>query len=300
MEDRLQKFVKLVDRNNFTRAAESMHLSQPALTTAIKKLERELHTTLLVRTNRGLELTEAGRLAYASGKELIAQQISLKQALANLKNQKIVLSLGMIDSVAETLFTYHNELAELENWAQVSLSVNNSAALVEAVERQELDAAIIAKQSALPRVFASQPLGSEPLVLVTRASQRKNLQKQVRQGVVENFLSYNQNSATYAILQETARVSNMQLNPRFYSTSPDIMLNLVLLGKGSAVLPYLKVRDLVRLNALAIVPLGKKGLVERQLFAIHLKNRHLPVQMQTSFERATGLFKTLLQEAKQR
>src|ERR1700722_3943395 len=100
MEDRLTKFAKLVDIGSFTAAAGSLHLSQPALSTAIAKLEKELHTTLLVRGSRSLKLTEAGRIAYDAAKELTVHTENLQTRLSLLNNEELSLSIGMIDSVA--------------------------------------------------------------------------------------------------------------------------------------------------------------------------------------------------------
>ena len=48
MDERLKKFVQLVDSGSYTQASRQLHISQPALSVAIGKLERELHASLLV------------------------------------------------------------------------------------------------------------------------------------------------------------------------------------------------------------------------------------------------------------
>ncbi len=59
----LRYFVTLAEARNFHRAAERLHISQPPLTVAIRKLEEELGTALFVRGSRGVTLTPAGRAA---------------------------------------------------------------------------------------------------------------------------------------------------------------------------------------------------------------------------------------------
>src|SRR6266566_1918097 len=98
MEDRLQKFACLVDAGSFTNAAEELHLSQPALSSAISKLERELRTTLLVRGNRMLRLTEAGKVTYDSAKELGIVSDNLITRLTELSQGQLEVTIGMIDS----------------------------------------------------------------------------------------------------------------------------------------------------------------------------------------------------------
>lgn len=58
----LRYFVKIVELGSFSRAAEVLHVAQPALGMQIRKLEDELHTPLLSRHSRGVEATPAGQL----------------------------------------------------------------------------------------------------------------------------------------------------------------------------------------------------------------------------------------------
>lgn len=65
--DQLQAFVEVSQRGSLSRAAEALFVTQPTLTARIKGLERELRSTLFIRSGRGMRLTDAGRsfLPYA-------------------------------------------------------------------------------------------------------------------------------------------------------------------------------------------------------------------------------------------
>jgi len=62
-------FYEVAEEKNITKAAEKLFISQPAVSQAIKKLESELGGTLFLRSNKGLTLTEEGKifLTYVSG-----------------------------------------------------------------------------------------------------------------------------------------------------------------------------------------------------------------------------------------
>ena len=57
---RLRFFLAVVDHGGFTAAATAIHVAQPALSLAVRELERELDATLLVRSRLGVTLTSAG------------------------------------------------------------------------------------------------------------------------------------------------------------------------------------------------------------------------------------------------
>ncbi|WP_438292916.1 LysR family transcriptional regulator [Streptomyces sp. HUAS TT7] len=67
---RLRYFLAVAEERNFTRAAERLHIAQPALSRQIRQLEQELGVRLLDRTTHSVEPTEAGRLLMERGAEL--------------------------------------------------------------------------------------------------------------------------------------------------------------------------------------------------------------------------------------
>jgi DNA-binding transcriptional LysR family regulator len=67
----IRYFVAVGMAGNVTRAAESLHVSQPSLSTALKQLEQRLGVELLHRSGRGIALTSAGSLLLDRGRELI-------------------------------------------------------------------------------------------------------------------------------------------------------------------------------------------------------------------------------------
>ena len=297
MEDRLQKFAKLIDAGSFTRGAAQLHMSQPALTTAVKKLERELHAELVKRGARHLQLTAAGELAYTAGKNLTAHSDNLRQALAALSTQRTPFALGTIDSVADMLFVRGSELDALEQWAEVALSINNSSVLIGNVLKHELDAAIVADYTGTSKLLVATSLGTEPLVVVTHPDNAAAASQAVQNGSVPNFLSYNQGSNTQRLVQAAAKSAGITLKPSFYSTGPEIMLRLVLAGRGVTALPYLNVAAALAAGTLVPVYFGKSPIVARPIASVQLAARDLPKPFADSQRRIASQLATLNDQA---
>lgn len=74
----LHYFIAVSEQMNFSKAAERLHISQPSLSNAIKKLEQEIGSPLLERNTRNLQLTEAGELLFERAKIIVKNMEVLK------------------------------------------------------------------------------------------------------------------------------------------------------------------------------------------------------------------------------
>lgn len=255
MEERLQKFVKLVEAGSFTKAAEIMHVSQPALTVAIAKLERELGMQLLVREARPLELTDAGRIAYDAG---VAQGVvfdNLHTELSDLATRRPKVALGMIDSVAAVLSAYATPLKDLGMAADVSLIVNDSQLLRDAVSVRELDLAIVAADGVARKT--EEALAEELMVLVVSPMERVFKEAELKKGKLTDFISFPAGSATQRVIETAMDEKNIAATTKLQSSSPEVIVHMVISGEGVAILPYFMVRSHLITRSLAVV--GMEG-----------------------------------------
>lgn len=79
----MKAFVTVAELGSFSKAAEQLNLTQPALTKKIKKIEGNLNIALFERTTRKIALTQAGKMLLPKAKALIA---SLDAAIFNLND----------------------------------------------------------------------------------------------------------------------------------------------------------------------------------------------------------------------
>ena len=95
----LRYFTTLADAKNFHRAAERLHITQPPLTVAIRKLEAELGAPLFDRGSRGVRLTTAGQAALEPAHEALAKAEMVRLAVTEgLKGQRGNLSIAFVGS----------------------------------------------------------------------------------------------------------------------------------------------------------------------------------------------------------
>ncbi len=301
MEERLRKFAALVEVGSFTKAAEALHVSQPALSASIKKLERELKEPLLIRGTQPLALTPAGELAYTTSKEIRISTSNLTNKLEQLRQQKPSLSIGMIDSIAQAVFNYSSAFSDLDQSAHVSLIVDNSRNLPTAVRRGELDIAFVVEPGirGSEEMLQYSAIGAEPLVTVCIPEELSALQRAVAKGTLSPFISYDKLSNTYRLVNQAYARTNVKLHPTFYSTSPSVTLQLTLAGRGASSLPYMLVASALKDGSLIRLPVGETALIDRPIVCITQRGRELPELLLSATKEVRHTLHSLHEEATQ-
>ncbi len=279
MEERLRKFAALVDAGSYTKASRELHISQPALSAAISKLERELQAELLVHGNRNLKLTKAGKLAYDSAKELGIVSSNLKTRIQELLREHPAVTIGMIDSVATVLFASKKVVNEIDKQSKFSVVVNNSRNLANAVERDEVDFAFITdKPVNNSSKFIADFIANEPLVLVCHANDAAKAKMLIHKGHIPNFISYDEVSATHRLIQSSLLEYKITYTSIINSSSPSVALQLVLMQKGVAVLPYVLVKYYVD-NGTLLIAGGNEPVIIKRPISLLKRRGKLPLSI---------------------
>ncbi len=281
MEDRLHKFAAIVETGSFTKAAAMLHISQPALSVAIAKLERALKAKLIQSASRqGITLTEAGRSVYAAALEHRAIEHNLHLQLAEQGEEKIPLRVGLIDSVAALVCAHDEPLRTLEQQTELSLYVANSANLRAAVQSSKLDLAVVVADDEKDAGMQTVAIGADKLTLVCHAEAVEELQVILNAGKPLPFISYIQTSATHNVIAVALERDRVKIAPVLYSTSTDVMLSMVHRGRGACILPETLVTEKIQSGILAQLQLsGGPYRIERRLSAITLKGRRMPPRL---------------------
>lgn len=81
---KVETFLAAAENLSLSEAAKQIHLSQPAVSHHIKVLEQELDVTLFIRSNTGLQLTEAGRLMLPWARRLLHDTSNLREMMASI------------------------------------------------------------------------------------------------------------------------------------------------------------------------------------------------------------------------
>jgi len=141
----LEIFKAVVDQGGVNRAAAALHRVPSNVTARVKQLEEQLGTQLFVRDGRRLVLSAEGKLLLSYANELLRISVEARAALRGGKPQG-VLRLGALDSTAAArlppiLSKFHSLYPEV----RVELVTGTSGALVQRVQSQDVEAALVAE-----------------------------------------------------------------------------------------------------------------------------------------------------------
>jgi LysR family transcriptional regulator, nitrogen assimilation regulatory protein len=100
---RLRYFVKVAELESLTRAAESLHIAQPALSQQIRMLEAELGVRVFDRTPRGVRRTEAGQRLFVEARRLLDEIGSIAERVRNPSDPEGQVVLGVGQSIGSML-----------------------------------------------------------------------------------------------------------------------------------------------------------------------------------------------------
>ncbi len=283
MDHRVEKFMAVVDYGSFTDAAERLHVSQPSLSIAIKKLEKELDVQLIIRGGNFFQVTEEGQLVYEYGAQARLQLKNLKSELALEFADKRNLRVGMIDSVADRVFSS----SSVDIAGRLEARIDNSSRLLRAVRLDQLDMAIITKPlGSLGDDYRLLSVGEEQFVAVCVPELLQETTRRLKKSCeVKDLLTYDQSSTTYQWINKYFSENGLTYTPKFFSTNPELMLQMALKGKGAALLPSSLVAG--ELKAKKLVQL--KGLdFKRTIIAVTLSGKYISEEMAGLIETATN------------
>jgi DNA-binding transcriptional LysR family regulator len=173
MDHHLLVFVTVVEKENFSRAAEELHMTQPAVSQYIRMLERATGSKLLERSNKYVRLTRAGEIVYHYAKEILGLYTRMQCLVDDLMNKASGnLSIGASYTFGE--YVLPHIIAALH--AQYPLikpkiTIGNTREIAELVAAHQLDVGIVEGEFHHDQL-SIEPFAEDSMSIVVSANHR--------------------------------------------------------------------------------------------------------------------------------
>lgn len=274
---RLQVFHAVAKHLSFTKAAEALCMTQPAVTFQVRQLEEQFNTRLFDRAHGRIALTPAGAVAYAHAERILALTAELESRLRDMGSEVAgPLLIGASTTIADFLLPQVlGEFKAAHPGVAPSLFAGNSETVQERLRERALDIGFIEGDTYLP-ALAGERLCSDELQVVCAPGHPLAGRKSVAPGaLVEHaYLSREQGSGTREVIDHylaRAGIEPGALHVAMEASSPEALKGLVAAGMGIAIVPRVSVEKEVRLGLLVRVPLSPP--LSRQLTAVYPRER---------------------------
>jgi DNA-binding transcriptional LysR family regulator len=274
---RLQVFHAVAKQLSFTKAAEALFMTQPAVTFQIKQLEEQFSIRLFERSQGRITLTPAGALALEYAERILALSRELEMRMKESSNQAAgPLLIGASMTVGEYVLPQLIGKFKARFPAVVpTLFVGNSEAVQERVAERTLDLGFIEGDSHFSTLQSevccedelqvvcapSHPLAKEPFALPASLTQHPYVSREAGSGtraVVDRYL-------------QQAGVSPESMNRVVELGSPEALKGLVATGMGFAIMSHVIAAKELQLGQLVQVPLRPRLM--RNFSVVYPKER---------------------------
>eukprot|EP00130_Batrachochytrium_dendrobatidis_P008438 XP_006683313.1 hypothetical protein BATDEDRAFT_93072 [Batrachochytrium dendrobatidis JAM81] len=234
-------FVEVAKQKNFTRAASTLHISQPSLSKTIKKLEDELGTPLFYRVAKGLELTNTGRVFLTNAKNVLDAFDNLTAQLDDVGElKKGEIKIGIPPIIGAAFFsTVISKYIELYPSIQISLNEVGSNKIKQEVSQGELDVGLICNLPIQKENYETIQLLKDPLMLIVQKDNPLSGKKSIQFSDLENepMILYRRDFSLHDRIMEACRSHGFHPNVVCKSSQKDFMVEMVEAKLGGALLP---------------------------------------------------------------
>jgi DNA-binding transcriptional LysR family regulator len=274
---RLQAFHAVAKHRSFTRAAEALCMTQPAVTFQIRQLEEHFDTRLFDRANGRITLTPTGAVALQYVERILALYDELDEKVRELTGQEVgVLMIGASTTIAEFLLPrILGEFKSRHPGIVPQLIVGNSEAVQARVQERTLDLGFIEGDSHL-RTLVSEVCCEDELQVVCAPSHPLARHRTLALHALSEhpYISRELGSGTREVIDrylEKAGFAPDALQIIMEASSPEALKGLVATGLGFAIMSRVTAEKEVRLGDLVQIPLEPPLI--RQLSVVHPRER---------------------------
>lgn len=267
MIEELRRFILVAKNGNVSRTAESIFITQSALSQSIKRLEKELNTKLFIQKGKTLHITPDGNNIVEIGTRILELWNKAKNPTAT-RSIRPTYAIGLFDSIALHLGKYFMKYTNHESF-NFDLTIDASEKLLSQVQLGILDAAICVMD-------INRPPANDIVLLKTFIEKLIPVSSKKFKGRIQKipFILYNKGSNTRNQIDEVFIKKDIKPNIFAESTSISFMKKLAILGSGVAILPQNYIEAEIKQGILKKQRLSLKWQREYGIFV----NKHSSLQ----------------------
>ena len=280
----LRLFMHVAETGSFSKAAELVCVSQPAVSKGVRELEHQLDIELFERGlgghrqagHQGVRLTEAGQALYHHAKSIFAiEQVALEDVRTRVGLQRGSLTLGASTTVASYwLPPYVAKFCQMQPGIVPRLRVGNTEWVAQQLLHYEVDFALVEGEVTDNAIVASVWREDEQVIVTYPDAAFAQRRIDARGLANQAWILREPGSGTRQSTERLCASLGIRLVPWMEMASNEAIARTVASGVGVSMLPRLVVADMLRLGHLREVRINGQTHLSRPLTLLRLKSRH--------------------------
>jgi DNA-binding transcriptional LysR family regulator len=292
---RLQVFHTVARLLSFTKAAETLHMTQPAVTFQVRQLEEYFNTRLFDRTHNRISLTEAGRTVFKYADQIFELYAAMENGVREITGEiSGALTIGASTTIAEYMLpTLLGDFKTRYPEVAIHLKVSNSEGIVSMVENNTIDLGVVESPVGNKNLVVEACKEDQLVVIVPPGHSLAGLDQVTFDRVLEfPFICREEGSGTREVINEYIRPlpsCSSGLKVAMELGSPEAVKGAVEAGMGVSVVSKATVQKELRLGTLVTIALDPPLL--RPFSFVHQKQKFKMRVMEELLEFARGYCK---------
>lgn len=288
----LEYFLEVIRQGSFSKAAAALHVSQPSISKMIQSLEEELGVTLIYRSAKQIELTDAGKVILEQAQQIVPRFQNLAMELDDIvhfKKGKVRIGLPHITGstvLPGVLGRFHQTHPNI----QIQLYEFGSKKIQLGVQEGSLDVGIVCTLPQKTDIFEIFPLVKDPLKVIMHPGHALAAKPVVDFADLKNepFVMYSADFSLYDCILECCKAAGFQPKIICETAQREFMTQMIAAKLGIALLPS-TICDNLDQNTIISIPL-KDPQIYLQLAIIWRKDRYLSFAARRWLEFTTDQF----------
>ena len=274
---RLQVFHTVARLLSFTKAAESLHMTQPAVTFQVRQLEEYFNTRLFDRAHNRISLTEAGKRVYEYAEEIFDLYAKMENAVRDITGEiSGILIIGASTTIAEYMLpSLLGDFKKKYPDITVQLRVSNSDGIVTMVENNDIDLGVV-ESPVLNKNLVVEECRKDRLVAIVppQHALSGNETVTIKELLEHDYIAREEGSGTREVIHEhlaDAGYKSADLHVAMELGSPEAIKGAVEAGMGVSIASEVSIHKELQLGTLVALELSPS--LERPFSFVHQKQK---------------------------
>jgi DNA-binding transcriptional LysR family regulator len=271
---RLQVFHTVARLLSFTKAAETLHMTQPAVTFQVRQLEEYFNTRLFDRTHNRISLTEAGARVYQYSDKIFELYGEMENAVREMTGEiSGSLTIGASTTIAEYMLpALLGDFRAKYPEVSIHLKVSNTDGIVSMVENNTIDLGVVEAPVSNKNLVVDECRRDNLVAIVPPGHPKADLDTITMEALLEYpFICREEGSGTREVIADYMTQCHTSMEVAMELGSPEAVKGAVEAGMGISVVSNATIQKELRLGTLVAIDLDPP--LERPFSFVHQKQK---------------------------